>query len=139
MGESLRSANARHLESTRTWSSIDEVAEAVAAAREAGSRQVYVEVRGDRFRWSTVGNKGGYPLLRVMARFLGVDHRRISVGFRTLDDGIAILCEDPSHVEAPDRWALVALPELVTASEARSAIVDALGPPPSGRAGGEQG
>ena len=139
MQEPLASGNARHLESTRTWSSIDEVAEAVAAAREAGSRQVYVEVRGDLHRWSTVGNKGGYPLLRVPARFLGVDHRRISVGFRTLDDGIAILCEDPGHVEAPDRWALIALPDPVTASVARAAILDALGSSPTGRAAGAQG
>jgi hypothetical protein len=128
MGEPLASANARHLESTRRWSSLDEVAEAVAAAREAGSRQVYVEVRGDRFRWSTVGNEGGYPLLRVTARFLGVDHRRISVGFRTLDDGIAILCEDPGRVEAPDRWSLLALPDPITSSVARSLIVAALRP-----------
>ena len=53
-------------------------------------------------------------LLRITARFLGVDHYTIFVGFRTLPEGTAIVCEDPSDFDVPDAWALLQLDGEVT-------------------------
>ncbi len=97
------------IQSNRTWSSLEEVALAVSVAS-ATERRLYVERRADRFRWGLVHTGGAYPLLRITARFLGVDHYRIVVGFRTLPDGSALLCEDPDQVDEPDEWAILDLP-----------------------------
>ena len=89
-------------------------------------RQLYVERRADRFRWGLVHPGGGYPLLRITARFLGVDHHRIFVGFRTLPDGSALLCEDPDQVDEPDEWAILDLPLSISAGAAAELIAAAI-------------
>jgi len=104
-------------QSMRTWSTLTAVGKAVAAASET-EQCVYVERRGDEFRWSLATKGGAYPLLRISARFLGVDHQRIFIGFRTLSDGTAILCEDPENVDVPDRWALLKLNGKITPASA---------------------
>jgi hypothetical protein len=116
----------RMIQSTRTWSTLETVARAVAAAGET-EPIAYVERRADEYRWSLATKGGGYPLLRVSARFLGVDHQRIFVGFRTLPDGTAILCEDPANVEIPDRWALLELSGSATAAAVAWRIRTTLG------------
>jgi len=120
------------IRSTREWSSLEEVALAVSVASES-ERRIYVERRSDLYRWSLAHPGGGYPILRITARFLRVDYQRIFVGFRTLPDGTAILCDDPSVVEEPDVWAILEPPSALTAAEALGLITSSLGntPPPA--------
>ena len=118
--ENPNPASATHvrlIQSYRTWSALHEVAEAVAAASESQSI-VYVERLGDLYRWSLATKGGAYPLLRITARFLGVDYNRIYVGFRTLPNGTAILCDDPSSIDVPDRWAVLKLSGDITPTAA---------------------
>ena len=109
------------IQSSRTWSALNVVADAVAAASEI-EPVVYVERRGDEYRWSLATKGGGYPLLRISARFLGVDYRRIYVGYRTLPNGMAILCEDPSKIDVPDKWAVLKLSGKITPTAAARQI-----------------
>ena len=60
------------IRSTREWSSLEEVALAVSVASES-ERRIYVERRSDLYRWSLAHPGGGYPILRITARFLRVD------------------------------------------------------------------
>jgi hypothetical protein len=48
-----------------------------------------------------------YPLLRITARFLQVDYRRISIGFRAVAEGVYVLCEYPADPNEPDAWAVI--------------------------------
>jgi len=114
------------IQSSRTWSTLKTVAKAVAGAGET-QPIAYVERRADEYRWSLAAKGGGYPLPRISARFLGVDHQRAYVGFRTLPDGTAILCEDPANVEVPDRWALLELGGSATAASVAWQIRTVLG------------
>jgi len=89
--------NARRLELLRSVPSpLDEVAEAMSLASET-ERRFYVERVEGGYRWSFTHPGGGYPLLRIAARFLLVDYTHISIGFRTLDDGMCVLCADPDQ------------------------------------------
>jgi hypothetical protein len=127
VGEDSLELRAALIQSTRTWSPIEAVAEAVSAASETMNR-VYVERRSDLYRWSPAHSGGCYPLLRITALFLGADHQRIYIGFRTLPDGTSILCEDPGAVEEPDRWTLVDVSEPISNIEANEIIRLDLGP-----------
>jgi hypothetical protein len=55
------------------------VAAGIAAATEF-ERSLYVERFAGGFRWSMAHRGGPYPLLRVTARFLGLDHWQVMVG-----------------------------------------------------------
>jgi len=112
------------IQSNRTWSELEEVAKAVSAASELEHR-VYVERRSQQYRWSLAHSGGSYPLLRITARFLDIDYTRICVGFRTLPDGTAIICDDPQAVEEPDTWALLNLPDPVGPETAATLIAEA--------------
>jgi hypothetical protein len=114
------------IQRTRVWSSLDEVAEAVAVASESES-MIYVERLADLYRWSLATKGGGYPLLRITARFLGVDFREIYVGFRTLPDGVAVLCEDPSNFDVPVSWAVLKLSGEIPPATASQRIRNAVG------------
>lgn len=114
------------IQSTRMWSPIETVVEAVSTASETMNR-IYVERRSDLYRWSPAHRGGCYPLLRITALFLGADHQRIYIGFRTLPDGTFILCEDPAVVEKPDRWTLLDLSEPISQIEAIELIRAELG------------
>jgi len=103
-----------------------EVAAAIAVAR-AGNQGLYVERRGEAFRWSLAHRGGPYPLLRISARFLGIDHTSISIGFRTLPDGHAILCEDPDKFDQPDEWCVLETADELSLQEASALIVSNLG------------
>jgi len=124
MTEESLEARVALIRSTRTWSELGEVAKAASVASET-ERRIYVERRSDLYRWSLAHAGGGYPLLRTAARFLGIDHHRIYIGFRTLPDGTAILCDDPESVECPDEWALLALPAPVSPAVAAEFIAGA--------------
>ena len=87
-------------------SPLESVAEAVSIATE-DERRIYVERVGSGWRWSLTHPGGAYPLLRITARFLRVDHRRITVGFRTVADGVCVLCADPGEPVSADAWAVI--------------------------------
>src|SRR5271165_3797516 len=76
-------------------SSLDEVAEAVAAATEDENR-IYVERIGSAYRWSLTDPGGMYPLLRITARFLRIDYHSLVIGFRRITDDVFILAGDPA-------------------------------------------
>lgn len=128
MAEQSRTFDPRRralLESTRTWSPLDEVAEAVAEAS-AKETRVYVERRGHQWRWSPTSRGGPYPLLRITARFLRVDYHRIVLPYRSVD-GWYILCDDPDGPhDRPDRWGIVSLDGTLTPTEATAALLSAL-------------
>jgi hypothetical protein len=125
MDDSRLDARRELIESNRTWSTLETVAEAVSVASQF-ERHLYVERRADLFRWGLIHRGGGYPLLRITARVLGVDHHRILVGFRSLPDGTALLCEDPDRMEEPDEWKVIDVPVTITASKAAELIAAAV-------------
>ena len=45
----------------------------------------YVERHGGLYRWSPAHRGGPYPLLRTLAKLLGVDHHTIVLPFETHD------------------------------------------------------
>lgn len=59
------------------------------------------------WRWSLAHRGGSYPLLRITARFLRVNYARIIIGFRTIADGYAVLCEDPKVLQRPEAAAVI--------------------------------
>ncbi len=126
-------ARLRFLEYSWRWSDIRDVAAAAAAAAE-GPVHIYVERRGDRYRWSLAHPGGSYPLIRVTARFLEVDYHRIMVPFRTTADGFAIWCKDPDHPEEPDAWAVLRIEDRPSVDELVTRIMVALGGLSSGEA-----
>ena len=87
-------------------SSLDDVAAAIAVASE-DERRIYVERVDGGYRWSLVHPGGGYPLLRITARFLRVDYTRIIVGFRTVTDGVCVVCSDRVESTSTTAWAIV--------------------------------
>ena len=116
------------IQSTRTWSPLEEVALAVSVASES-EHLIYVERRSGLYRWSLAHPGGGYPILRVTARFLHVGHARIVVGFRTLPNGISIMCDNPSVVEEPDSWEVLDPTTPVSTAQAVELITGAVGAP----------
>jgi hypothetical protein len=119
------------IQSNRTWSQLTEVARAVSVAS-GSERRIYVERRSDLYRWSLTHAGGGYPLLRITARFLRVDYKRIFVGFRTLPDGTTIICEDPSTIDEAEVWAVLELTSPVSPTEAAELIANELRGPARG-------
>ena len=107
-------------------SSLEAVAEAAAAATEY-ERRIYVERVGSGYRWSLTHPGGGYPLLRITAQFLRVDHTRIMVGFRTVTDGVCVLCDTPAAAMSADTWAVVEFGGATSKEEVEASIRLALG------------
>lgn len=119
----------RLLRSAMVSSSLDAVAEAVAVASE-DDRALYVDRDPAGWRWSLTSRGGPYPLLRNVARFLRCDYRHIQVAYRTLDDGLCVLCRDPEEQRDGLVWALLELDGPTSPSAAAELIQDALGPYP---------
>ena len=67
--------------STRDWSPLEEVAIAVSVATEH-ENELYLERRGDRYRWSLVHRGGPYPLVDVPPSGVvpGFHHREVATG-----------------------------------------------------------
>jgi len=114
----------RLLRSVFEASPLESVAEAVSAATE-DERGIYVERIGNQWRWSLTHAGGSYPLLRITARFLGVDHSRIMIGFRTVADDVCVLCADPDEPVLADAWAVVDFDEPTSPRVAKERIVQA--------------
>ena len=111
--------------SSRDWSSLKDVAWAVAVATEYET-QVYVERLGDRYRWSLVHRGGPYPLLRITARFLQVDYQSIFIGCRAVGDGYSALSDSPGADRAPDASGVLTVPRHASSDTAESLIRESL-------------
>ncbi len=107
-------------------SSLDEVAAAVTVAVAEQAGDIYVERLLGRFRWSLCHRGGSYPLLRITARFLKVDHRQAFIGFYTVPGDWCILVKDPIDRIEPDAWAVLTLAELTSSANVGIAIRTAL-------------
>ena len=116
----------RLLRSVFEASPLEGVAEAISAATE-DERRIYVERIGSRWRWSLTHAGGSYPLQRVTARFLRVDHHRIMIGFRTVAEGVCVLCADPDEPLVADAWAFVDFAEPTSPRLVQERIVQAFG------------
>ena len=106
-------------------SSLDDVAEAVAVASEH-ERRLYVERVDGGHRWSLTHPGGGYPLLRIAARFLRVDYTRLAVGFHRVTDGVYVLCADGHQPTTAALWAIVEFDGPTSPEGARESIQQAL-------------
>ena len=81
-------------------SSIRDVAVAIAAFAKRSDAKVYIERRGDGYRWSPAHPGGPYPILREVARFLELDHHRLIVGCAAVDDLSVVAPEGPRMPKA---------------------------------------
>jgi hypothetical protein len=80
-----------------------EVAEAVSVATEQ-FKDIYLEVRGNQYRWSLATRCGPYPLLRITARFLRMDYcSLVGVGSRVVGDGWCVQIVAETETD-PDAW-----------------------------------
>ena len=85
---------------------LGEVAKQVAAAS-GPARFVYVERRGNLYRWSLAHRGGAYPLLRETAKLLGIEYHTIILPFRTLPTGLAIVDAEPKYTSPADAWTVL--------------------------------
>lgn len=113
---------ARLIRSVFEPSTVEEVAEAVSVASEH-ERLVYVERLAAGWRWGLVHGGGPYPVLRITARFLHMNHFSLLVGCRQLEGTeLSLLCADMHNPEPPLEWTLLELDGPVTAEEAADRI-----------------
>jgi hypothetical protein len=106
-------------------SPLEVVAEAVSAATGI-CRNIYVERRGDHYRWSLTTTGGPYPMLRMTAQFLKMDYCSLGgVGSRVVADGDCAQIVDDEHTE-PDALSVLSFDEPTTADAVRERIEGAL-------------
>lgn len=65
-------------------------------------------------------------MLRITARFLRVDYARIMVPFRTVEDGVCVLCRDPEETLHAGRWAVIEFAVPTSTEVVREHIAEAL-------------
>ncbi len=100
---------------------------------------IYVERRGALYRWSPAHRGGPYPLLRITAKFLQMDHHGLLVPCRPLDgeskagfgpdgiwEGVCIVGTKEDESDPPDAWALLEFDGVMPAPEVEARITDAL-------------
>jgi hypothetical protein len=122
----------RLLRSVFEPSPLESVAEAVSAATEDEQR-IYVERIDNRWRWSLTHRGGAYPLLRITARFLRVDHNRIMIGFRTVGDDVCVLRADPDEPVLADAWKVIDFDGPNSSTIVKERILEAFGSFPTPR------
>jgi hypothetical protein len=106
-------------------SPLEDVAEAISVATEQFP-DVYVERRGDLYRWSLATRGGGaYVLLRLTAKYFRVDYLSVVVGFRQVGDGWCVQMVDETYVD-PDAWAVLRFDDFATVDQVRDRIEGAL-------------
>lgn len=106
-------------------SSLDSVSTAIAAATEY-ERTIYVERMESGWRWSLVHRGGPYPLLRITARFLRMDHSSLRMNCHGHESGFWVLSQDQERRSPPQAWAIVEFSGPTGVDEARRRIQDAL-------------
>ena len=107
-------------------SPLEEVAVAVTIASLEEAGDIYVERTKGRYRWSLAHRGGPYPLLRIVARFLHVDHRLAMVGYWTTPDGWCVWVKDPGARVEPDAFTVLRPPVHTAEQGVRAAIESAL-------------
>ncbi len=112
--------------STFEWSPLEDVALAVSVATENESK-LYIERLDHRYRWSLIHRGGPYPLLRITARFLEVDHHSIFIGFDQIEDGYSALRENPELERPLSVSAILSFDGPTPKEEAERLIREALG------------
>jgi hypothetical protein len=117
-GDVADPTRARLIRSCFDWSPVEEVADAISQASDH-ERSVYAERLGCQYRWSLVHPGGPYPLLRIAARYLRIDYSKIFIGFRTLDNGLAVLWDSRADQTPPDKWTILAFDERVDQADAQ--------------------
>ena len=108
-------SGSRLFQSVFNPSPLEEVAEAVSVATEI-CRNIYVERRGDQWRWSLATKGGPYPLLRLSAQYLKMDYAALrGVGSRVVGDEwcVQIVQTDTE----PDAWAVLTFDECATVQQ----------------------
>lgn len=96
------------------------VTDAISVASSDGQRLFYLERLDEGWCWALAHRGGPYPLLRVMARFLKADYRKLTVGFRTIEGNVAVL---GAYGPPPSRgWWLVELPDRSTPAQVRAHV-----------------
>lgn len=96
-------------DSIRHGAALATVAEAVAGAADAPG-PIYLERRGDRYRWSLTHRGGPYPLLRETAKMLGIDYHALALPSRALEGTpLTIVAADP-RLGLPEAHALLEPP-----------------------------
>ncbi len=103
--------------------SLDDVVEAVTDAVRFHER-VYLERRGDRYRWSLATGGGPYPLLRLICKYLEIPHYWVLVSTAAWD-GWTITA--PRWDGPVDARAVLHLELGSTAVAVRTAVIDAVG------------
>ena len=106
-------------------SSLDEVSEAVSVATEV-ERRVYVERMSQGWRWSLTHRGSGYPMLRITARFLLVDHYRIIVPFRMLETGDFVWMPEDGRPLQPEAWVILDFDDRQPRTTSSARIVECL-------------
>ena len=81
---------ARRASAIRQWSEPADVIDAIVSATEAYDLTVWVGASEHGWRWSPATKGGPYPLLRMVARYLNLDHRQLLVGAIASGDGWTI-------------------------------------------------
>jgi hypothetical protein len=114
------------LRSAFVSSSFDSVVEAVSVASQQ-CRMLYVDRDSDGWRWSPATRGGGYPLLRITARFLRCDHYRIIVGFRTMENGVCVLMGERDERRVDLVWAVLEVDGPMSSEIAAERIREVLG------------
>ncbi len=84
---------------------------------------VWVGRRGAEFRWSPATRGGPYPLLRMVARYLELDHYSLAVKGVEALDGWTIVEGD----ESPDAEAIVVVPRGASIGEIEQLLAERLG------------
>lgn len=98
---------------------LSEVAEAISAATES-FHDLYVERRGDLYRWSLATTGGPYVLSRITARFLKLDPCSLLSGYRQVAGGWFVqLVENDTE---PDTWAVLRFDDAATVDQVRGRI-----------------
>lgn len=120
---------------------LDLVAEGIAAATEHTPLLAYVERRGELYRWSPAHRGGPYPLMRITARFLQMDHHGLVLPFRALTEdtprasgfgrdgiwkGVCIIAGAEDEQGPPDAWTVLEFDAPQTAAVVRERILGAL-------------
>jgi hypothetical protein len=102
MNDTSRQLLASSILSTCT---IERTAEQIALFGVPRFQNVYVERRGNAYRWSIVHWGGAYPLLRELALLLDVPYTPIVLPFDTVDGWAIVRAADLKG--DPDSWALI--------------------------------
>ena len=86
-------------------STIEQTAEQIARFGAPRFARVYVERRGNAYRWSIVHRGGPYPLLREVALLLDVPYESMALPFGSVDGWTYVLADDLEG--KPDSWAII--------------------------------